>query len=109
MALSRGPAIVRIWRYRVDAAQRAEFELRYGGDGDWVRLFRRADGFIGTQLLRDPLAPGVYVTLDRWRSSADFQAFRTQFGAEYAALDRACDALTSDEVDLGQYELIGRE
>jgi len=96
--------IVRIWRYRVEEGHRADFERIYGGDGDWARLFRLADGYLGTQLLRDPLEPGVYATLDRWRSAADFQAFFTRFGAQYAALDRACDALTVEESDLGQYE-----
>jgi heme-degrading monooxygenase HmoA len=105
--MTAGPAIVRVWRYRVAEPQRAEFERRYGADGDWAQLFRLADGYLGTQLLRDPLAPGTYLTLDRWRSAADFQAFQGRFGAQYAALDRACDALTREEVDLGQYEDTG--
>ena len=101
-------AIVRIWRYRVDARHRAQFERRYASDGDWAQLFAQGAGYLGTQLLRDPLQPGVYVTLDRWRSEADLQAFFTHFGAQYAALDRACDALTSEEIDLGQYEDAGQ-
>jgi heme-degrading monooxygenase HmoA len=105
--MNAGPAIVRIWRYRVDAAQRAEFERRYAGDGDWARLFALGDGYLGTQLLRDPLEPGVYATLDRWRSAADFDAFLARFAAQYSALDRACDALTREETDLGQYEDAG--
>jgi heme-degrading monooxygenase HmoA len=96
--------IVRLWRYRVAPAHRAEFERRYGSDGDWARLFREGEGYLGTQLLRDPLVAGVYVTLDRWRNDGDLQAFFTRFGAQYAALDKQCDALTEDEVDLGQYE-----
>ena len=107
--MTAGPAIVRVWRYRVAEPQRAEFERRYGADGDWAQLFARAEGYLGTQLLRDPLEAGVYLTLDRWRSAADFQAFLARFGAQYAALDRACDALTSEETDLGQYEDAGRE
>lgn len=96
--------IVRIWRYRVAAERRGEFERIYGSDGDWAALFRRADGYLGTQLLRDPLEPGVYATLDRWRGAADFQTFLTRLGAQYAALDAECDALTLEETDLGQFE-----
>jgi heme-degrading monooxygenase HmoA len=105
--MTAGPMLVRVWRYHVAEPQRAEFERRYGADGDWARLFRLADGYLGTQLLRDPLAPGVYLTLDRWRSAADFHAFLAHFGARYAALDQASDALTSEETDLGQYEDTG--
>lgn len=106
--MSAGLAIVRIWRYRVAAPMRAEFERRYAGDGDRARLFAQGEGHLGTQLLRDALEPGVFVTLDRWRSDADFQAFLARFGAQYAALDLACDALTSEESDLGQYEDAGQ-
>ena len=105
--MSAGPMLVRVWRYRVDAAMRERFERAYAADGDWARLFARADGFLGTQLLRDPRAPGVYATIDRWRSAADFTAFSTRFGAQYAALDAACAALTEEETDLGQYEDAG--
>lgn len=100
--------IVRLWRYRVAEAHRAEFERRYGSDGDWARLFRAGDGYLGTQLLRDPLAAGVYMTLDRWRSDADLQSFLARFGAAYAALDARCDALTEAEEDLGQFEDLDR-
>lgn len=105
--MTSAPMIVRVWRYRVAGPQRAEFERRYGADGDWARLFRLADGYLGTQLLRDPLAPGVYLTLDRWRAAVDFRSFLADFGAQYAALDRVCDALTDEETDLGQYEDTG--
>ncbi|MGH8029930.1 MAG: antibiotic biosynthesis monooxygenase family protein [Arenimonas sp.] len=105
--MSVGPAIVRVWRYRVEAQHRVVFEQRYGSDGDWVRLFRQAGGFTGTQLWRDPLDPAIYLTLDHWRSASDFHGFLTRFGSQYAALDRICDALTSEEIDLGQYEDTG--
>jgi heme-degrading monooxygenase HmoA len=105
--MSTTPAIVRLWRYRVDDAHRAEFERRYGSDGDWARLFAQGDGYLGTRLLRDPFEKGVYLTLDRWRSDDDWRRFLARFAAPYAALDGACDALTREEVDLGQYEDLG--
>ena len=95
--------IVIVWEYRVPAAQAAQFEQRYGDDGDWVRLFRCADGFLGTQLLRDAQATDRYVTLDRWRSASDFAAFKARFAAEYAALDAQCEALTAAEQWLGTF------
>jgi heme-degrading monooxygenase HmoA len=105
--MSAGPAIVRIWRYRVDAPQCAQFERIYGGNGDWARLFAQGEGYLGTRLLRDPFEHGVYITVDRWRSADDWRAFLARFASDYAALDRACDALTREELDLGQYEDIG--
>jgi heme-degrading monooxygenase HmoA len=99
--------VVLVWEYRVPAASAAEFERRYGPDGDWAQLFRRGAGYLGTQLLRDAGEPGRYVTCDRWRRLADFAAFKATFGAQYAALDAQCDALTEEERALGQFVELG--
>lgn len=94
---------VLVWEFRVPAAHREEFERRYGPAGDWARLFARGEGYLGTQLLRDAADPGRYLTLDRWRSAADWEAFRAAHAADYAALDAMCEALTTDERALGAH------
>ena len=101
--MSDGPVLVLVWEYRVAAAQAEEFARRYGPDGDWVRLFRQADGFLDTQLLHDAEDAQRYVTIDRWRSAEHFAAFRTRFAADYAALDAQCEALTAAEHRLGAF------
>lgn len=95
--------LVLVWEYQVPAAHVAEFERRYGPDGEWAQLFRRGAGYLGTTLLRDPDAPGRYVTLDRWRSAHDWLAFKSAHAVEYAALDAVCDALTTSERSLGAH------
>lgn len=75
-----------------------EFLAVYGEDGDWVRLFRRGTGYLGTELRPMADRPGWYRCIDRWRSAKDYAAFRADRAAEYAALDRACERLTQDEV-----------
>jgi heme-degrading monooxygenase HmoA len=94
-------AFVLAWRFTVAAERRAEFERIYGADGDWARLFRRHAGFLGTQLLVG--ADGIYLTLDRWRSEADWIDFKHAHAEAYAALDRACEALTLAEERLGAF------
>lgn len=83
--------------------RRAEFERRYGSDGDWARLFRLADGFAGTTLLRDADEPGRYVTIDVWRDREAFARFRERRASEYERLDAECAALTLEERCLGWY------
>jgi len=53
----------------IDDTRRTEFELRYGPRGAWAVLFGRAQGFLGTQLLRDEATPGRCLTIDRWQSA----------------------------------------
>ena len=44
-----------------------------------------------------------YLTIDRWRSRAAYDAFVHASGPAYAALDRRGDALTVNEHRLGAF------
>jgi heme-degrading monooxygenase HmoA len=92
-----------VWEFHVDASRRAEFERCYGPAGPWAQLFARADGYVETVLLHDDSNPPRYVTIDRWASVEAHRAFRDRFAAEYAALDRECEDLTSRETLLGEF------
>ena len=93
-----------LWEFRVRAGREAEFERRYGADGDWVRLFRNGEGYVGTTLLRDRATPGRYVVTDTWRDAAAYRAFKQRQASAYAALDLECTALTEDERCLGEFD-----
>jgi heme-degrading monooxygenase HmoA len=96
-------AFTTLWEFTVQPARQADFESHYGPDGTWARLFRRASGYLGSELLRDAANPLRYLTIDRWESAAAWQAFRHEFGAEYERLDREFEGLTTREASLGQY------
>jgi len=91
-----------LWRYRVRPEHTQEFERVYGPDGDWAQLFRRAEGYLGTELLSG--SGGDYLTIDRWRSPDDFAAFQQSHGEAYAALDARTEAWTDEETRLGVFE-----
>lgn len=76
----------------------------YGADGDWAELFRRADGFVATELLHDSVTSDGFMTIDRWRSRADFDRFRERFKDAYVDLDARLEALTTDEHLIGRFE-----
>jgi heme-degrading monooxygenase HmoA len=97
-------AVALLWTFEVAAARAAEFERVYGPDGDWARLFGRAPGYLGTELLKDVLRPGRYLTIDRWTDTAAFEAFKHEWKAEYDTLDRLCESLTTSETPLGAFE-----
>lgn len=75
-----------------------EFLAAYGSEGDWVRLFRRGAGYLGTDLLAIPGQPGWYRCVVRWRSERDYANFRTEHATDYQALDRVCERYTCEEV-----------
>ena len=92
-----------LWEFRVPAEQRDAFEAAYGPKGDWARLFARGKGFIGVELLRCAEEAGRYVTVDRWRSVADFDVFKRDFGAQYDALNHKLEHLKAAETRIGAF------
>ena len=80
------------------------FEQAYGPEGDWARLFRTADGFLGTTLLRSDGEPAEYLTLDRWVSVQAYEAFQRTRQEEFTSLDQRCEALTALEQEIGSYQ-----
>jgi uncharacterized glyoxalase superfamily protein PhnB/heme-degrading monooxygenase HmoA len=98
-----------VWEYEVPADAEPEFLDHYAPDGAWVRLFRRAPGYLGTQLYRDRGLAGRYLTVDHWLDEAAYREFRRAFAAEFETLDRACAALTRREAHLGDLEPVAGE
>ena len=68
----------------------------------WVRLFRTAKGFLGSELMRG--TDGVYLTIDRWVSEDAYREFRDAQAEAYAATDARCEALTIEETLIGAVE-----
>ncbi len=95
---------VRIWKFRPPADREEEFSLAYGPDGVWAALFGKAPGYLGTTLYRPGEPGGWWLTVDRWSSAADFEAFGHDFGEEYRALDAGLEGLAGEEEFVGGFE-----
>ena len=92
-----------IWTFKVHPEHVEAFRRHYGEDGAWAQLFRRARGYLGTQLLEDHADPLRFMTIDTWRSVEDYEAFRLSYASDYAALDRVCEGFTSEETLIGNF------
>lgn len=92
-----------IWAFEVRAQHVEDFRRYYSEGGAWTQLFRRARGYLGTQLLQDERDPLRFVTIDRWSSVEDYEAFQASYASEYAALDDLCEGLTVRETLLGKF------
>ncbi|MDQ3003990.1 MAG: antibiotic biosynthesis monooxygenase [Chloroflexota bacterium] len=98
-----------IWEHQVQAAHLIEFEKIYHANGAWEELFRKAPGYISTELLRDGTNPNTYITIDRWNSSESYETFHSQFKKEYEMLDVQCEELTEHEILIGKWESVNNE
>ena len=85
-----------VWEFVVAVDPDAAFVDAYGPDGEWARLFARADGFLGVELVVGD-EPGTYVTIDRWRDRAAREAFMAEWREEYLELDARLAGITVTE------------
>jgi quinol monooxygenase YgiN len=92
-----------IWEFLAAPDMADEFARVYGPQGNWVQLFRRAKGYIRSELYRDGANPRRFVTIDHWESEAAWEAFRSEFSDEYEELDVQCEKLTVRETQLGRF------
>ena len=98
------PMFVIVWEFRVKHDRLAEFKDAYKADGEWARLFRKASGFVETELWRDRDDRARFITVDKWNSRDDFDAFRVKYDADYLAIDARTEHFTDAEERIGEFE-----
>jgi len=94
----------RVWKFRPPPGREAEFAEAYSASGEWARLFRNAPGFQGTSLFGPAETGGWWMTIDRWDSVANFEAFTEVFGEQYRALDAELEGVAGEEQFVGAFE-----
>jgi heme-degrading monooxygenase HmoA len=73
--------IALVFSYEVRDAE--AFEQVYGPEGEWAQFFSGANGYIGTELLRDVELPSRYIVIDRWESAQAYNDFTAGNREEY--------------------------
>jgi heme-degrading monooxygenase HmoA len=99
--------IALVFSYEVRDA--AAFEAAYGPEGDWAGFFGGADGFVGTELLRDVEIPGRYLVIDRWESAEAYNAFAAEHREEYMRRVDDTRFLYDQELRFGTFENVWAE
>jgi heme-degrading monooxygenase HmoA len=90
-----------IWEFRTKPGRSKKFEAAYGPDGEWVKLFQKAAGYLKTDLFQDVADQDRFVTIDYWHSQAAFEEFKSTNKAEYEEVDKRCEGLTEEEKLIG--------
>ena len=99
---------VYIWEYQVKEEFLSEFETLYGPDGDWVRLFKKANGYVSTDFYQDISNTNRFITVDSWNTKEDRDNFRAKFSKEFELLDEYCERFTEEEKLIGDFNCCGK-
>ena len=104
----KASAFAVVWEFYAHANKQREFEKAYAPNGLWGRFFRRGEGYIRTELIRDREEPLRYLTMDVWQSRQAYERFKKENRAEYHAIDKKCESLTRTEKLIGKFQIIGQ-
>ena len=96
-----------IWEYQVLPEKQTDFEKIYAVNGAWAELFKKGNGYLGTELIHSTEHPAQYLTVDRWDSQENYESFLLQHKAEYENLDSQCEGLTERKSCLGKFSHLG--
>lgn len=72
-------------------------------NGDWVKLFQRAPGYIRSDLYKDNSSATSYMTVDCWRAKKDYEYFFSRWMKDYKVLDQKCEAWTQSEALVAEF------
>lgn len=61
-----------LWQYTIKPEHRENFLKYYKASGEWVKFFRQATAYIGTELLESGIYKDEFMTIDRWTSEAAY-------------------------------------
>ena len=95
---------VRVWKFTPPRGREAEFAKAYDSRGDWAQLFRHAPGYRGTTLMSPVESGDCWLTIDRWDSRENFEAFTEVFDDQYRALDAELEGIAGVEEFVGAFE-----
>ena len=93
------------WEYRVYTDRVNDFKEVYGPQGDWVKLFVKAKGYLRTDLFEDIDVSGRFISTDYWESRQAWENMKLGSSGEYERIDQACESLTETEYFLGFFEV----
>ena len=96
-----------LWEFTVPQNRLADFELAYGSDGVWARLFHREPSYHETILVKDDSISGRYLTIDVWEDKDSYLRFKDRFAHDYQKIDKVCESLTGAERQIGIFERLG--
>ena len=97
---------VAIWKYEVDLNRLEQFEELYGQNGKWVALFKKAAGYINTELVKGISSKNIYISLDKWESQALYEKFYEENKSTIDSIDKEGDELTLSETKIGWFNAL---
>ena len=81
-----------------------QFEKIYGSSGSWTELFRQANDYLETVLLKEVDSENIYLVVDKWKSKEAYDSFKLKYFKDYHSIDLKCKQFTVAEELIGEFQ-----
>ncbi len=92
-----------VWKYKVKVSCVDLFEEFHGCYGKLRELFREAEGFSDSVLLKSSVTESEYITIDKWESRWRFLAFMENYRLDYTLINNQVIKLTDEKIKIGEF------
>ena len=94
----------RVWKFRPPRGAKPNSNEPIRALASGRSCFASTPGYQGNDLLRPTEPGGWWLTIDRWDSAANFEAFTEVFGNSTGALDTELEGIAGEEEFVGTFE-----
>jgi quinol monooxygenase YgiN len=91
------------WEYQVVPEMKENFELEYGREGSWARLFKESRSYKGSLLHRSDEKADNYLLIDIWDSKKAYDEFVEEHRETYDELSARFEPYYELETRIGAY------
>lgn len=92
-----------VWKYKVNEVNKGRFELEYGHEGTWFKLFSQSKAYRGSFLYKSEDEADVYLLIDTWTDRKSYENFKEQHSVIYHELSKKFEVLYESEYLLGTF------
>ncbi len=92
-----------IWKYKIKPEHKEKFELEYGSEGTWSKLFAKSENYKGSYLYKSEDEANTYLLIDTWINKATYEDFKRMNREVYDQLGADFEYLYEAEEKIGSF------
>ena len=92
-----------VWSYKIKPENKEKFELEYGSNGTWDKLFNESKNYRGSFLLKSENEADTYLLVDTWINKQSYENFKKVNQETYDKISSGFEYLYITEKKIGSF------
>lgn len=95
-----------IWKYKIRPENKEKFEIEYGSNGTWSRLFNQSENYRVSFLLKNEDDADTYLLVDTWINKQSYEDFIKTNQETYDNISSRFEYLYLSEEKIGSFNSV---